>query len=86
MNKQVAINQTIWDVALQHTGSIESVFEIMESNNLTSFEIAENSVLNIPNIKVPKLVEYFNVNTIVIASKTQSNHTSFNNSFNFSFN
>ncbi len=69
MKVKVLHNQTIFDIALQHTGSIESAFEILINNNKNVIEVIQNEELNISEIVNKKIQEYYLAKSITIASK-----------------
>lgn len=61
--------QTLFDIAIQHTGTIETVFEIAEMNNISPTEpLPAGRVLFIPEVQVAEVVEYFAVNELSPAS------------------
>lgn len=86
MSKFIVLpNQTIFDIALQESGSIESVFEIMKTNSLGSLLVVPLSELQTPSISNKKVNEYYLKHNIRPASTLKKRKKSFNKSFNISF-
>jgi hypothetical protein len=54
------ISQSIFDVCLQTTGAISSIFDFMAINNLTSIELTESGEYLIPPVLKPNVVEALN--------------------------
>jgi len=61
--------QSLFDICLQETGTIESLFEILNANSLTDIDV-ENLMLSIPSsVKTNKnVLNYFKNNSIKPAS------------------
>lgn len=67
-------NQTIWDIAIQEYGSVESVFEILQTNKIdlnTQLNEAEQLLINISNQNNNKIINFFK-NSKSPASLTQT--------------
>ncbi len=65
--------QTVWDMAMEKTGTIETAFEIAEMNNISPTGIlAAGTVLIVPEVQVSEVVEYLRVNEITPASYESS--------------
>lgn len=65
------LNQTIWDIALQHTGTIDSVFAILEANAFLRPDITlpEGLKLLIPDTEINRQIkQYIQNNNIIPAS------------------
>ncbi|GCD76649.1 hypothetical protein JCM31826_01310 [Thermaurantimonas aggregans] len=65
------VNQTIWDIALQHTGTIDSVFTILEANAFLRPDITlpEGIKILIPDTEINKQIkDYIEKNNIIPAS------------------
>jgi hypothetical protein len=61
--------QTIMDVALQETGSIDGVLDIMELNGLALDEhFGPGNDVETPEPKAPRIVEYYRTRGIEIAT------------------
>jgi hypothetical protein len=82
--------QTIFDVALQHFGSIEGVFELMEQNGLTTVNAditaGDKLKLNIDEPIDKAIATYFKNNQITVSSGFKVTVGSFNSDFNSDFN
>lgn len=78
-------NQTIFDVALQQSGSIESVFEMMKINSMSNLLVAPFSQIVPPGVLNQKVIDYYKIKSIVPASALKKRNKSFNKSFNSSF-
>ncbi len=88
-------DQTIWDIALQYFGSLESVFHIIESNrhidNLAT-PLKPGMQIVLPDVVLDKqVVDYYSARGITLVSEGYPDsdaHTTlndFNNDFNTSF-
>jgi len=53
------VNQTLFDVCIQESGTVEALFDLMKLNGLTSLEISEGVELRLPRIMKPEVVEYY---------------------------
>lgn len=59
MNKiQTQLTQTMFDIAIQETGSVESLFDIIALNNFTEIPLELPVELYVPSPIQPKIVEY----------------------------
>lgn len=79
--------QTILDVAIEHTGSVEGFIQIMVNNSISSLNHSgELELANIPVVS-SRVVKFFTLNDCpATAPKPQPKKGSFNKSFNKSFN
>jgi hypothetical protein len=70
-------NQTLLDVCLQHTGSAETLLDLMRMNSLTSFDVLPGTELIIPKIQNKRVVDYFatdNQKQIIPAGKHSNDY------------
>lgn len=63
--------QTIYDIAIQHAGSIDSVVEILSQNGKSSADLLVDEELIIPSIHNQEIVDYFADRAISIATSTE---------------
>jgi hypothetical protein len=81
------LNQSIYDFALQHTGSVEGVFEVIAVNP----ELDLNSMLsagifyNVPEVKVDKDIASHIVSENILIAKGDNSFSDFNEDFNEDF-
>jgi hypothetical protein len=68
MKVLVGEGQSIWDVCIQHTGSIESVFSILNENNKKDSDLITGEELFISKKINKKVAQFFNDNKLVPAS------------------
>lgn len=54
-------NQSILDVCVEHTGSIETLVEIMELNSFSSLDVDQKNI-EISTVLKPSVVNFFKVN------------------------
>lgn len=55
---QTQLSQTILDIAIQETGSVDSLFDIIALNNFTEIPLELPVELYVPSPIQPKIVEY----------------------------
>jgi hypothetical protein len=73
MEIKVLNNQSLFDIALQAAGSIESVFDIAATNGIEiTAELPTGMVLTIPKVVNRRIVEYYRVNGIVPATALEA--------------
>ncbi len=61
--------QCLFDIAMQTTGSAESVFELASLNNLSiTDDLIPGTVLTTPDVSDGKIVDYYNSEKITPAS------------------
>lgn len=86
MQIKVLHNQTIFDIAIQHMGSVEGVPLIMQANDISISEyLTAGMSINIPSVIDQRVVDFYKTN-IPPATYVTLTNLSFNNSFNNSFN
>jgi hypothetical protein len=56
--------QSILDFTVQHTGSVEGLFDLLNLNGLKNLN-STDELLKVPSSLRPKVVAYFNQNKIV---------------------
>lgn len=56
-------NQTLLDVAVQESGTVEALFDLMKLNGLTALPIAAQSELILSPVLRPEIVEYYKSRT-----------------------
>ena len=84
MQVTVKNGQSLIDLAIQHTGSVEGLFDLMHLNGLKSLnEIPE--VLEVPTVVNKKVVAFFQSESIQLATNVPHSG-SFSNSFSNDFN
>lgn len=59
IRKSVLPKQSILDVTLQHSGTIEQLFEVMKANNLTNLFIEPTLTFYIPTVVHQEIVSFF---------------------------
>lgn len=67
--------QSIFDIALQHSGSLEAIVDIAKYNNLSITDSIDTNPIIIPIIHNQRVVDHFALNQITPATEivTQSN-------------
>jgi hypothetical protein len=86
--EKILPNQSILDIALCNTGSLESLFDILHLNNMLSLDLQEGVELKLPNVVNSKIVDYYKTNNIQFATGVSDDfyqgdfNTDFNNDFN----
>lgn len=81
---QITNGQSLIDLAVQHTGSVESLFDWMHLNNLTALNQLP-SALETPAVVNLKVVDFFKTERFQSATNVAP-VGSFSNSFSNSFN
>jgi hypothetical protein len=84
MQAKVNNGQSLIDLTIQHTGSIEALFELMHLNGLKSL-MAIPEVIEVPTAVNKKVVAFFQTESIQLATNVPQSG-SFSNSFNNDFN
>lgn len=65
--------QTLLDIAIQESGSIEAVFELAMNNGLSITELlSAGTVLNKVPVVVPEVVNYYAINELLPASADET--------------
>ena len=59
IKKSILSNQSILDVTLQHSGTIEQLFDVLKANNLTSLNVNPMPVFYIPSVVNKDIVDYY---------------------------
>ena len=59
--------QTLWDIAIQYCGNVETVFEIMNLNDISVTGTFPKEIV-IPEIINQKIVDYYRTNNIIPAT------------------
>jgi hypothetical protein len=79
-------NQSVLDIAMQHSGTVEALFEIIKSNQLSDLDISGRQSLEVPTILKPTISKHY-VNRNKTAS-TMPNYEfgGFSNAFSNAFN
>jgi hypothetical protein len=77
MNVKVLSNQSILDICLLSTGTVESMFDILKLNNLKSLSIKEINSLEVINPVKNKVVSYYITNSISPATEINKENISF---------
>jgi len=74
MEVKVLNNQSLFDIALQAAGSIDSVFDIATANGLgITDELPVGMLLTVPKVVNRRIVEYYRVNSIIPATAVEAN-------------
>jgi hypothetical protein len=79
-------NQSILDVALQHTGTIEQLFAVMSANNMTELPLDATDEFYIPTVIHTEVVTYYKSNTKQLASLSPDFYGAFSFGFSNGFN
>jgi hypothetical protein len=79
--------QSILDFTVQHTGSVEGLFDLLNLNGLKNLA-NPTELLKIPSSVRPKVVAHFKQNRIVPAAKRKRDQSggAFSNAFSNAFN
>ncbi|MBI1837794.1 MAG: hypothetical protein HYR91_11080 [Flavobacteriia bacterium] len=86
MKVPVFSTQTILDICLQTTGTVESLFDILKLNNMNSILIEDKRELEVIQPLKQRTVNYYASNNIRPATQLNINNRSFSSDFSFDFN
>ena len=64
-------NQTIWDIALQYSGSLEAVVDILQASGKTSTELFIGEEITIPYVSNKRVAQFFRDNNISLSTSSQ---------------
>jgi len=67
---KVQDNQTIFDIALMYTGSIDTVMDILLHNGKVDDTLYVNEILVIPTVINQAIVDYISKNKVVMTTST----------------
>jgi hypothetical protein len=84
MQAKVNNGQSIIDLTIQHTGSIEGLFDVLHLNGLKSLSVLPQSI-EVPQPLNTKIVAFFQTESIQLATNVPQSG-SFSNSFSNDFN
>jgi hypothetical protein len=59
MRVAVKNNQSILDIAVQHSGTVEALFDILKANSLSDLIIEGMDSLEVPTVRNPKIIQHF---------------------------
>ncbi|GEM_PF-3112540 len=79
-------NQTILDVTLQHSGSIEQLFDVLKANNMVELPILPTQIFFIPNIIQKEIVDHYIKQNKQLASVSNEYYGAFSFGFSNGFN
>lgn len=66
---KVRDSQTLYDIALQHAGSLRAILKIAEANSISiTSDLSPGQELIIPEVIREQVVRYFQDNKIIVAS------------------
>ena len=68
---KVQDNQTIFDIALQYTGSIDSVMDILLHNGKTDDVLLIDEIIEVPSVLNKDIVAYFDKQPRAITTSTE---------------
>ena len=85
MKVDVFNTQTILDICLQSTGTIESLFDIMALNNMNTLFIDDRTQLEVIQPIKTRTVQYYASNSIKPATEISITGRSFSSDFSFDF-
>ncbi len=85
MKVDVFNTQTILDICLQSTGTIESLFDILKLNNMDTLFIGDKTQLEVIQPIKARTVNYYASNSIKPATEINITGRSFSSDFSFDF-
>ncbi len=85
IKKSVLPKQSILDVTLQHSGTIEQLFDVMKANGLFELPIETMAVFYIPSVVQKDIVDYYIKENKQPASIDNNDEGAFSNGFSNGF-
>lgn len=79
-------NQSILDIAVQHSGTVEALFDIIKSNQLTDLHISDRQILAVPTILKPAISKHFTNRNKTAATMPRNDFGAFSSAFSNAFN
>lgn len=79
-------NQSILDIAVQHAGTVEALFDLVKANQLTDLDISGRSNLEVPKVIKPAISKHLSKRNKTIATMPRSDFGGFSNAFSNAFN
>lgn len=87
MNKvSIYPTQSILDVTLQHSGTIEQLFDVLKANNLEELPVLPTDTFYIPTVVFSEVVNHYKNNNKQLASLNEDFYGAFSFGFSNGFN